>query len=252
MLALTAIDSTIGRFNHGDLPDQQAIELFLSGLDPEILERFYDDNGDFMDVSRIRPSILENPDEYALKFTQLEISLNESGKVEGINFSEARLSGTVQFRFLPQSVTYLDMGYNALEGSLETALLPDGLSDLRIEVNEFSNTFAFNTLPQQLTCLSISANKFHGSADFRNLPQTLETLEISANDFSGDLCLDSLPPKLEKLDAGHNNFVGSVSFEKLPESLRILVLSGNSLSKEVVLTANWINQGIGRYVRPFY
>ena len=111
----------------------------------------------------------------------------------------------LRIEYLPPSVQYANVQYNAIEGTLCARRLPRGLVDI-----------------------DISSNQYTGSVNIRDLPRTLENFLAKYNEFSHVLFLIDLPPQIVKVDFTANKLsMGRVYFGEIPESLCTLSLWDN-------------------------
>jgi Leucine-rich repeat (LRR) protein len=110
-------------------------------------------------------------------------------------------------------LTYLDLSYNSLNGTLPSSLFTSpSLEILNLEYNMFSGIVPFDSfaLPS-LKVLYLSNNQLGGQIDVQTFPQlpNLTQLDLSFNNFSGELELDTLLStltNLEVLDLSYSGF----------------------------------------------
>ena len=208
-IAITAMDSALGRFNAESLSDQQRMELFVQDAVPGFMgPDFYDADGAFLPIEDWRCTYIDG------------------GQVSRISL--IGYSGTFVLSYLPAIIKEVCIE-GGCTGTLETETLPKGLINLRIRETCFGGEVDFTRLPQALQNLNIEGNLFLGSVDLQNLPKSMETFIISRNDFDGSLALDALPPSLKRFCADENNFSGAVVLNALPVTLSALHLSKNKL-----------------------
>ena len=171
---------------------------------------------------------------------------------------------------LPQTLQYLDVSFNQLEGQLSPFVFPPKMTLLSIAANLFSGTISsvckitggvLNFLDlssnllsgeipncfmhwRKLVILDLSGNNFFGKipTSLGSLSQ-LRTLSLRNNSFSGDLPLSMKNCSLLKfVDLGNNGFSGQVPAwigEGLPV-LNILILSANKLSGSIPFELCWL------------
>ena len=112
-------------------------------------------------------------------------------------------------RFLPNSVTLIDVQRNFINDTLDT-----------------------RQLPLELTFLNITKNLYHGTCDLRKLPRRLEHLIASHNEFESVGAMDNLPPHIVGIFFTGNKMKHSVVFVgEIPPSLQ---------------AANFISSGVKR------
>ena len=99
---LVCVDDSIGRFDKSMLSQQTLMELFIFGLDK------------VEDICGSR----DDPREVC---TWEGVECNSNGEVEGFecSFYGPDGTGTIDFKFLPCSLTEINMSNNALNGTIE-------------------------------------------------------------------------------------------------------------------------------------
>ena len=127
------------------------------------------------------------------------VECDAQGTIRGISWENMHLSGTLQWEYIPQSLTYLSLCRNMLSGSVN-----------------------WSYIPPQLEVLRLTNNAFEGSIELRSLPHTLREFWVPDNFFSGDLCFDYIPDNLRSMFLSRNRDLGGViDMQKLPNTLRL-------------------------------
>ncbi|KAL3530543.1 hypothetical protein ACH5RR_009865 [Cinchona calisaya] len=139
------------------------------------------------------------------------------------------------FNFSWNSLTFLDLGSNLLEGSLPSSLCNlSNLEYLLLSGNSMTGPIphCFSNISSQLKVLDLRKNGFHGKIP-TNFPEgnQLRNLGLNGNKLEGPIP-KSLKncKKLEVLDIGHNQISDTFPMwlESLPE-LSVLILASNQL-----------------------
>ena len=230
--ALLTICTDIGRIDTACLPQESLMELFIQDFDDFDIAK--DEKGNFYPITCW----------WGLKFDShfnlISIDFDHDDCETDIHalagFRERRTiltgsfakDGSVNFRFVPPTVTTLIVTGIDLEGELCTADLPDGLENLSVHKNCLKSTFSTADLPQPLVSMRISENHFFGSFALESLPKAIITVNARENDFSGKLKLSTLRHGIKQLDLSKNEFSGVLSLCGVPESLTYLAVRANS------------------------
>eukprot|EP00008_Paramoeba_atlantica_P011708 CAMPEP_0201484402 /NCGR_PEP_ID=MMETSP0151_2-20130828/8600_1 /ASSEMBLY_ACC=CAM_ASM_000257 /TAXON_ID=200890 /ORGANISM="Paramoeba atlantica, Strain 621/1 / CCAP 1560/9" /LENGTH=222 /DNA_ID=CAMNT_0047868069 /DNA_START=29 /DNA_END=697 /DNA_ORIENTATION=+ len=128
--------------------------------------------------------------------------------ITAVRWGGRDLYGTLDWAYLPSTITYLHLGIalkgcllakNYLEGRIETSLLPRGLQEFSSPRTRFSGEFDLTQLPPALCSLNVSGNQLSGSLDFTRLPDGLTRLCLSENRFSGTVTFAHLPTSMSVL-----------------------------------------------------
>ena len=122
-------------------------------------------------------------------------------RVERLQWAGLRLKGNLLWRFLPPSLTIIDLGRyvrldNELSGELEFNYFPSVLEYAYLDHNKFSGSLDLGHLPQSLLYLTVAYNAFQGEVEFGVLPPNIERLYLQGNDISGMIRADDLPASL--------------------------------------------------------
>ena len=174
-------------------------------------------------VERHRPSwSIDNP---GCKWSG--ITCDEEGHVIGIKWYLFRLSGDLQWEFLPHTVVTLNLNSNKLVGKVPFTELPPKLTTLCMDGNFFYGQADFTALPDTVGYVVLSDNNFSGEICLTKLPQTLYFFNLARNQFSGTLDLTNLPSSMNSLFLHSNRFRGHVSLSSVPKGLSRLFLNGN-------------------------
>ena len=122
-----------------------------------------------------------------------------------------------RIRFLPNSVTVIDVQRNFINDTLET-----------------------RQLPLELKFLNITKNLYHGTCDLRTLPRRLERLIASHNEFESVGAIDNLPPTIERIFFNGNKMKRSVVFVgEIPPSLQSANFNSSGVKRLEVLP--WVD-----------
>ena len=195
IILLLSIDEDLGRLDPTLLSDQSRMEIFFDGVKNKA--KFTDENGNYTD--------LESWD---------GIRFNADGSVDVIDFDlyvetpDVAFKRTLNFAYLPETVTDIGLAHNILVGSLDVADLPSHLKILHVPVNIISGEMETANLPRCLQHLRVEGNFFEGTFDITSLPPVMVTINISLNRLHGSLALTKLPESLIHLLAGENAFFG--------------------------------------------
>ena len=174
-------------------------------------------------VERHRPSwSIDNP---GCKWSG--ITCDEEGHVIGIKWYRFRLSGSLQWEFLPHTVVTLNLNSNEMKSKVPFTELPPKLFNTCMDNNFFRGKADFTALPDTMAYMVLSNNNFSGEICLTKLPQNLSSLNLINNQFSGPLDLTNLPSSLSSLFLSNNRFRGHVSLSSLPKGMNHLSLDGN-------------------------
>ena len=157
-----------------------------------------------------------------------------------IHFAYQKFTKTqCPFEHTPKLVSsYMIISCN-LYGTLETGVLPLGLTRLNLYCNDLYGSVNFKLFPRELQYINISLNSSSGSCSLSDLPETLTQFHAFENKFRGEISLNHLPPGMEHLWLHGNALTGPLHIKSLPESMEVINLSSNLLSGDfVLLTAN--------------
>ena len=234
-LCLTPDADHIGRFDPSFLTQQARMEILVQNSRSK--SAVCTDEGDFKPIS-------EWPG----------VTFNSDGEVTCLTrtWGSDLYAGTVDFRWLPETVGTLSLPYakteglfravdfprrmaeirlrsNWLKGSVETAQLPTKLVELSLTSNQISGTINLRTLPEFMEILLLTQNKITGTVNLQHLPHWLRVLDLRANALCGDLIVANLPDSLTRLNVSYNRFMGKLEVEgRTFETLKELRAVGNS------------------------
>ncbi|KNH04877.1 leucine-rich repeat protein [Perkinsela sp. CCAP 1560/4] len=184
----------IGRPDRASLPQQALMELLVFGWVNEAA--FRDDAGMFHDI--IDWTGVEcDPDGIA---TRIDWGSDINLLVQ--NHKEDTPSGSIDLRWVPSSVTALDLTGLNLTGSIDTFSLPIEMGTLRVSKNALYGAFAIAGHPPSTVRVNVSDNALYGTLSFPDLPRGVELLEFAHNAFTGSIDLSSLPDSLRSLIIG--------------------------------------------------
>ena len=186
---LACADDAIGRFEGSMLLQQVLMEFFVFWLDTA------------EDISGSR----YNPREVC---TWQGVECNAVGEVVIFEwaFKMEHEAGTVVLKFLPCSMTELDMSFNALSGTIQLADLPEKMGNLNLSKNRLSGSLRLDDLPVPMKRVFLGQHTFSGEISLERLPKVLRVLNLSMNTHQGTICLTSLPPVLETMYLNENMF----------------------------------------------
>ena len=120
----------------------------------------------------------------------------------------------MNIRFLPQTLSFID-----IDGARQEYEMP------------------VRWLPRDLEKFTFQFNQLHGSLDLTCLPANIQVFNVHYNNFTGEICLTQLPSKLTRLILSSNSFVQKVVPYSLPSSVEIIDLRfGNSIKALVPLS----------------
>ena len=198
----------VGRVDRASLSQQTLMELLIQGIENK------------KKITKENCSDIEYWD---------RLTFDEDGDVTRIDWVVFGLRGKIDLQWLPSTVKYFQITFNALKGSVDLSHLPTKLESVFLDNNSFQGTLDLKALPGPLVTLSASRNQFSGSPCLVCLPPKLRVLMLAHNSFSGSLDLTSLAAALTYLNLASNQFEGHVHFGALPDSLSMLNLSENAL-----------------------
>ena len=130
----------------------------------------------------------------------------DDGEVVHIDWSNRKLRGTLDWKWIPKTVKGFNVLVNEIEGTLELSSLPRALEKLFVGSNKLSGSLHFSDLPPKLLILNLSDNDFTGHADLLCLPSELKCMKISDNkELSGTLCMENIPQTLTYRNVDNTN-----------------------------------------------
>ena len=212
--------SSLGGFNHDDIPQNDLMELLVADFDDKTC---FQSDGAFLQLSAW-PGVV----------------MDTEGSVEKIMWRGGIYAffngdGSIDFRWIPSTVTKFGISNNTLSGTLDAAVLPRGLRYLGITHNQICGTVDLYTVPRTMVGLYIGSNRLHGSLHLEDLPPPLEAFDASRNKFEGTLAFQGLPPSIRNIRLRFNTFCGSVDLRFLPESIRLVELGDCSIQQKVLV-----------------
>ena len=219
-LGLYTVDPSLGRLDYDSLSDQALMEMMLEHIVQDDIDDIKESNGNYKDAC------------------EWEDVICEDGRVQKVNLSRRFFEKIKQFpfEFIPPGVKSFVMDECFLYGTLDTSLLPQGMSDaLCLIDNDLYGSVDFQGLPRNLEFLILDQNKFSGSCTIADLPSTLVHFSIEDNEFGGEIVLDDLPSKIRKVSVVNNHLTGPIVISKLPQKLDFLSLASNPFSGEFQL-----------------
>ena len=234
LLLVSTADSALGRFDVSNVSQQSLMELFVQGFD-DVCIAIKDDES-YYDISEwtvllvgadseVFGIIINNADSAAV-FQNADRTIKKHCFPPG---------GTMDFQYVPPTVTHLNVSLMNMKGEIQTASLPRGLQTLKVNRNKLSGTFDAAGLPQRVQNVDISKNSLSGSLILDSLPTSLIEFIANANNFSGSINLGKLPPKLVKLNLSSNRLEGHLFLCNVPATLEEAEMHVNKFDTEKVI-----------------
>ena len=237
VFTLTA-DFSLGRFDKNSMPQQTLIEMLVQDFKDVKIAK--DEEGNFHDIEKW--CIFKFNADGQVAEINIDVCDSEMGFYHIYNnyirsiatgcFSEG---GTIDFQYVPSTVTSLIICEMEFEGTLETKDLPAGLLKLSLTENKIAGTFSISDLPSKIDYVSIRSNHFEGSLDIESLPGSVTVFEASQNHFSGTVNLNNLPRALRSLVLSDNELTGSLELRNAPITLKEVSLRGNNFHGEKLI-----------------
>ena len=234
LLLHSADASSLGRFEAWSLPQQPQMEYVFAQLDDVVIAK--DDCRNFLDIHCWSILTFDANDKVDSITIHQHLRFDYLNKT--IRTHEFGPGGTLNFDFVPESVTLIDITNSRYSGTVSTGRLPPGLLVLRINGNKFHGEFDTKALPKEIQIIVIANNAFHGSLAMDSLPNSVEEFYASLNGFSGELNLSALPPKLSTLYLTDNNFRGKLVMRNVPETLEQVCLNNNAFDRDRMVIAS--------------
>ena len=147
--------------------------------------------------------------------------------VTDIVWQRLELCGTPNWKYLPESVLFLNLFRNALTGNLPLNVLPRNLGILCCGENELNGAFEVEHMPDLMVQAYLFINNLCGTLDLSLFPSSLENLSLSQNHLFGPLDFSLLATNLIELNLSINKFTGTIDLGHLPSSLVSLYLDNN-------------------------
>ena len=226
---LNTADTPLGRIDQCDLTPQQKMELLVADLSNADKERlkFHNTDGMFDEVRNWR-GVYVNFSREPLRIRWSNISGTIAldfitDKVTYFIVQESEdLEGTLNTATLPESLRELILYDTSLSGSVDLENLPRAnLTNLNLSLGKFSGTLNLAELPPKSKNIFLHENSFTGSVDLSHLPQTMQELSLESNQLSGEVDLSNLPPTMRRLILSKNHFCGEFRILKAPQDLRV-------------------------------
>ena len=176
------------------------------------------------------------------ELTNLLLEANEIGgsipdlsaltKLEYVQLTTNKLTGTINANHLPASLVSLQLGDNELSGSFPDLSKFTNLQQLGLHQNNLTgnvSTLSSSNL-STVTRMYINQNRLSGEVPDLNHMTELDSLFISDNDFTGDFPALNPAAPLRRMLAHRNRLSGSLPDFSAFATLRDLVLSDNEFS----------------------
>ena len=209
-----ADSENLSRLDPSLLSEQALFEMFVEGFENK--SRFQDGHRNYTDFHGWPTIEKSDGEQYHFEASY------DLWSTHGV------LRGSLNLRFLPETVSILNLAGNEICGTICTEDLPRGMYSLFLQDNQFEGDFEIASLPDELTVLDIEKNNLRGTLDIASLPLKIEEFHASQNKFTGSVDLNHLPRDLTVLDLSKNFFSGEVNFITLRFQLESLNLSDNA------------------------
>ena len=230
-ITLFCIDNTsIGRVDKNALPDQARLELLVGDI--ENIEELKDSEGAFLPIEKW--SGLGFDADGHIDTIKFEKTVNFWVGASGESYTIGP-EGSVDFQWVPESVTSLQFGGLGLQGTLDTAALPRCMISLEIDGNNFRGKFCQSGLPRSMRNVGISYNAFQGPIDAAEMPRSMEVFWASANAFSGSINFRALPRFLKEFSVERNALSGEIDLSRIPGGLRYFDIRRNDFGQSKVI-----------------
>ena len=211
LIVISPDTENLSRLDPSLLSEQTLFEMFIEGFQDK--SRFQDEHGNYTDFHG---------------WPAVELCDGELNRFDTNDDQESRaLGGSINLRFLPESLSWLGLAGNEIGGTICTADLPREIEYLFLDGNKFEGEFDISALPAEMKVLRISSNYLCGTLDIASLPREIEEFDGSENEFIGSINLDNLPESLTTLSLADNHFAGEFNFINLPLRLEEIELSDN-------------------------
>ena len=218
-LILTA-DLPCARVDVATLSEGTIMEIIISEMADSVRSQFQNANGDFLDHRMWRG-----------------IECTEDGHIQKIDWSRARVHGSIRLDALPPKLQYLDLEKphkgEFFTGTFQAAALPKSVVEVSLSFNKFHGTIDWENFPKNIWRIQIAGNSFEGS--IATFPPSADYIDVSDNKFEGSLNLSALPEPLRSFEAQNNRFAGEIDLRALPSMLRVLDVSQNKLTGSINL-----------------
>ncbi|KNH05030.1 leucine-rich repeat protein [Perkinsela sp. CCAP 1560/4] len=162
----------------------------------------------------------------------------QDGLIDEDALDVLRTGGSIDFQWIPETVTHFHLYNMMLSGSIDTVSLPRTLQIFRVEQNVLSGTFDTRGLPHKIEEVSIANNRISGSLNITTLPVGLRAFHASGNLMSGSLDMSSLPDGIKRLSLHNNSFTGVIDLLHLPRSLKYLHLEVNRMKQDALVVTS--------------
>ena len=155
-------------------------------------------------------------------------------KIDSEKCADGGKGGVVDFHHISASVREVYIKNNQLRGSVEIAHI-ENLRALCAEYNALDGSIDFAVLPQRLQRLELNNNKLNGSIDLTALPQNMQKIYLSSNMFSGTIDLLKLPARMQRLDLSKNQLRGSFTLAAFSADFEAINLTGNRFEMDALV-----------------
>ena len=224
-------DSILGRPSIALMSDQTLMELLISNL--KDADAFRDMHGDYLAIQEWTGVSFDNKG-YVSAISWYRGTLFRAIFTDDEDEIYCKKGGSVDFRYIPHSVRYLDMGGLDLEGTIDTEILPRGLLSLEIMENILEGNFTLSSLPPAIQSISIQTNEFVGSLPLHELPSSVLEFNAHQNFFSGSIEIHRLPLSIRQLRLEKNDLHGDLDMRFIPDSLRLLDIRGCKFRQDIL------------------
>ena len=246
-----------GRVNIDSMPDQTLMELLVADIENNTA--LYDCDG-FLDIQSWEG--LSFDDDENLKKIDFSAAFGFGGLGGGLFGDDSDEdeeedtfiigpNGSIDFKWIPKSVTDFEIFWLKLKGTIETSELSEDLNHFDVSSNLLAGTFCIASLPQNIHHVSISSNHLCGTLQIEKLPPKMTFFSAESNKFHGTLNLKNLPQNMHSLRLGVNDFSGSVDMSNLPSTMQFCSLHRTGIKQEA-LVIQVPDLGVKYFRLPFW
>mmetsp|Transcript_6834 Transcript_6834/g.10346 ORF Transcript_6834/g.10346 Transcript_6834/m.10346 type:complete len:212 (-) Transcript_6834:20-655(-) len=183
---LSSVDQSLGRVDKASFTQQTLMEILIENIE-------------------VQDSIVHGE-----SITQWFGVSMRNDSVDTIRWLGVRLGGSIDFRWLPPTLTSINAVKNDFSGETCLTELPPTLQVFNISENHFCGSLDLTTLPESLTSMCVSGNNFSGSIDLTKLPKSLASLSLQSNPLDGEADFSQLPDALIHLNVIDTGLTGSL------------------------------------------
>ena len=152
-----------GRVNAAQLSDKKRLDLMFAAFTDESKVKLQDGNGEFLDIR-----------EWSF------VRLNNDKNVYSLSTSsDVEWTGTVDFAWLPASISSVYFQQQDICGTLDTRSFPSNIRIFNIAGGGFTGTVDLTGPPASFVAFSVADHAFHGSVNFTALPVVMKGLSLA-------------------------------------------------------------------------